>query len=174
MKKDSKYPNNGYNVPEGYFSELEDTLLNKVKNLESIEDVLKNYKGTHGYTTPESYFDTLEKRILEKVEPKVIPLFSWKKIAYSTVAVAASLVLVFSIYDYSSTQQITDTIAAIDTTQLHDYIYNGELDLTLFEVEDLLFDQNIDLSTLNNESLQEELLYEYLEDRLDIDYILTE
>ena len=166
--------NNGYKVPEGYFSELEDTLLDKVKNLESIEDVLKNYKGTHGYTTPESYFDTLEKRVLEKVKPKVIPLFSWKKIAISTATIAASLVLAFSIYNYSSTKQTTNTIAAIDTAQIHDYIDNGELDLTLFEVEDLLFDQNIDLSTLNNESLQEELLYEYLEDRLDIDYILTE
>lgn len=177
MKNDSQHKKHGFNVPENYFETLEDSILHKVKAIESKESLLVPYKGKHGYIVPESYFENLGDNILQKTPteiPKVIPLFSWKKIAYSAIGIAAMFLLFFTLYTPSPTIK-TNSLASIDSYLLQEYIENDELDdFSLFEIEDLLLDQNIDIIAWNTDTLQDELLYEYLDDRIETEYILTE
>ncbi len=176
MKQKSPHTNRGYKVPDDYFANVESSFFDTIKNSDPKEHAILDHPNPSAYKVPDSYFEDLEDRILKRVPPtktEVIPLFSRKKLIYTTISIAALFVLILSIYKQSNTAN-SDTINLIETAYLQDYIDNGELELSLFEVEDILLDQNIDISAIDSDALQEESLYQYLEDHIETEYILTE
>ena len=55
-------------------------------------------KNKHEYKVPANYFDDFENRIIQKnrlMSSKILPWISWKKITYRTIAMAASITLLF-------------------------------------------------------------------------------
>lgn len=83
----------GFRVPDNYFKDFEDTLLAELK--------LKETVGKSGFKVPTGYFESLDESIFnavtEKKQVKVMTLFSWKKVVYTT-AIAASLILMFNVF----------------------------------------------------------------------------
>jgi len=162
----NKNNKSGYNVPKGYFENFEDTLFSKLDSKPSIPNET-------GFNVPVNYFKTVENTILEKVNQKqdrnIKKLFLTKTILYGT-AIAASLVLVFSIINNTNTYSIHE----IASTEIETYLLeNNEL---LSENELLSQLNNEDINTLikENQTLSNQAIEDYLLEHIDDTTLLTE
>jgi len=127
-------------------------------------------KITSGFTTPDGYFDTFSEKVLAqlpKQEPKVISIFSSKKVWY--FAAAAILILMLSIplfAKYSSQQE------EIDSATLENYIaYQSNISeeeiVNLLEQDDLdkmKLDFNIEDAAIEDALKSNSNLEQYLID----------
>jgi hypothetical protein len=127
-------------------------------------------KITSGFTTPDGYFDSFSEKVLAQVpkqEPKVISIFSSKKIWF--FAAASILILMLSIplfTKYSSQQE------EIDSATLEYYIaYQSNISeeeiVNLLEQDDLdkmKLDFNIDDATIEDALKSNSNLEQYLID----------
>jgi hypothetical protein len=85
----SKLPkNSGFDVPKGYFEDLEDAFSVKLREEAFPKEV--------GFDVPSYYFDTLEDRILAQVElPKKGKVISLRSRILQAASVAAAVALLF-------------------------------------------------------------------------------
>jgi len=172
----------GFKVPETYFDTVETALTDKI-----VPASLPNHDG---YIIPENYFDSVEKKVFSKLgeyankeqresevsfdtfedikieritQKKENKIFSIKK-HWIPVAVAASLVLLFSIYNPFAFKKNTEIA---EVTQ---WIEAGNLDLDSYEIaeffgtdlESLELENTINTESLENyikEEISEELFY---------------
>ena len=127
-------------------------------------------KITSGFTTPDGYFDTFSEKVLTqlpKQEPKVISIFSSKKVWYFAVAAILILMLSVPLFTKYSTQQ-----EEIDTATLENYIaYQSNISeeeiVNLLEQDDLdkmKLDFNIDDATIEDALKSNSNLEQYLID----------
>jgi cell division protein FtsL len=127
-------------------------------------------KITSGFTTPDGYFDTFSEKVLTqlpKQEPKVISIFSSKKVWYFTAAAVLILMLSIPLFTKYSTQQ-----EEIDTETLENYIaYQSNISeeeiVNLLEQDDLdkmKLDFNIDDATIEDALKSNSNLEQYLID----------
>ena len=135
----SKLPKeSGFEVPNGYFDNIEDQFSTKLKE-ETLPD-------SSGFEVPEGYFDTLENKILDQVElpkkGKVISLRS-RILRISSVAAAVALLFVsyLNFFNTSSYDPTFDEIAV--------WIDSNMSDIDAEELMNLLeIDENLDDSFL--------------------------
>ena len=126
-------------------------------------------KITTGFTTPESYFDTLSEKILAQLpthEPKVISIFSSRKIWY--FAIAAILILMLSVplfTKFSSQHEEIDCITlenyiACQSTISEDEIVNllKQEDLDKMKLEFNIDDKDIEDVLKSNSNLEQYIL----------------
>ena len=127
-------------------------------------------KITSGFTTPDGYFDTFSEKVLTqlpKQEPKVISIFSSKKVWYFAAAAILILMLSIPLFTKYSTQQ-----EEIDTATLENYIaYQSNISeeeiVNLLEQDDLdkmKLDFNIDDATIEDALKSNSNLEQYLID----------
>lgn len=124
MMETNKNPyssNSGFKVPEDYFGNIEDKVLDKVAGSESSNiPVMES-----GFIVPEDYFKGLDQIILEKVakKPKVIRLVKKEYIFYAA-AVAALFVLMIG--DFFKTSP-TPTLGweDVEISAMENYIDEG-------------------------------------------------
>ena len=151
----------GFKVPQNYFEEFEDSLITELKLKETCAD--------SGFKVPTDYFKTVENDILKTVKetkkPKVIKLRTWQKLSYAT-AVAASLIIMFSILFNNSTVDINK----IETASIETYILNEEFDTN--EMATLFKDVDLSAISLSNNNINSETLENYLLDNLEIEELL--
>lgn len=183
--------NHGFNVPEGYFDNFEDDVISnlKVQNLpkkeafntpdnyfDTLEDliitklkseVIQKNKNT---SVPKDYFKHIEEQVLQKTihkPKKVIKLNSTYKKLIPLVAVAASLLLIFTLNNYKNSNISFDNLA---TSEIESWIDNGNIDsydiisnISENELENESYTEDISdkdvLEYLNNEDLNE-IIYE--------------
>lgn len=99
----SNIPKSGFKVPEEYFGNFEDRLLQKLEEQESLQ----SSTGNSGFITPEGYFDQLEEVILSRIDaekPVVISLFK-KEYLFYAAAVAAIFALFLGDFFKSGAEQ---------------------------------------------------------------------
>ncbi|GGK19891.1 hypothetical protein GCM10007962_12540 [Yeosuana aromativorans] len=153
----------GFKVPETYFKDFEDTLLSELN--------LKDKVSATGFQVPEDYFESLDESIYSRAsknkQGKVIDLVSFKRTAY-TVAVAASLVLMFSVF-FNKKEPLT--LDSIETASIENYILNEDLETT--DIASLF--SNVDASNLNDMdvNLNSDSLEDYLLENLDVDDLIS-
>jgi hypothetical protein len=153
----------GFKIPETYFKDFEDTLLSELNLKEQVADT--------GFTVPEDYFESLDESIYSRAsknkQGKVIDLFSLKRTAYA-VAVAASLVLMFSVF-FNKKESVT--LDNIETASIENYILNEDLETA--DIASLL--TNVDASNLNDMdvNLNSDSLEDYLLENLDVDDLIS-
>jgi len=153
----------GFKVPENYFEDFQEALLSELK--------LKELCANSVFKVPENYFETLDDKILKAVkdqkETKVIKLFSWKKIAYTTPIAASVIIMLGILFNKNSSLSIDK----IETASIENYILTEELEsnemASLFSNEDLS-----DISFTNN-NLNPETLEDFVLDNLEIEEIIT-
>lgn len=121
----------GYKVPDGYFDNLSNAVLAKIRKNDTEETakenqtypVLSGIKKDNSLSVPPGYFDHLPQQILEKVKnpapvfpisgSKVVPLFRRPSIRYAMAA--AVLVLIFAgIFFRFSGVQSSDSFAVVN------------------------------------------------------------
>lgn len=116
-------------------------------------------KITSGFTMPEGYFETFTEKVLPqlpKEEPKVISIFSRKKIWYYAAAAVVVMLLSVPLYhNYTTQSQEVDAVALEDYLYNHTTISNDEI-VNLLDKEDL---EKIKLElNLEDEALEDILL----------------
>jgi cell division protein FtsL len=127
-------------------------------------------KVTSGFTTPDGYFDTFSEKVLTqlpKQEPKVISIFSYKKVWYFAAAAVLILMLSIPLFTKYSTQQ-----EEIDSATLENYIaYQSNISeeeiVNLLEQDDLdkmKLDFNIDDTAIEDALKSNSNLEQYLID----------
>lgn len=156
FQENNKKVNSGFNTPNNYFNKIEDVIINK------------NNSNKTGFKTPENYFDNLETSILAKNNSaKVIPLKNYKVIKAIGIAVAASLVLFFSLYNFNANNNNL-SIETINVNEIENWIENDLITFNTYEISEIFTDADLDIA--NNET--DEIL-DYLE-YTDIESLILE
>jgi len=139
----------GMLTPNLYFDDLEDTILEKIH----IDD--------HTSSVPKGYFETFEDRVFEKlaIEEKKSKIISIRKSWIGgMIAVAASVLLFFTLYKPATTDKI-------ELAEIESYIIDGNIDIDSYELADAI---NIDdLETIEFENtIKQNDLEDYLLDAI--------
>lgn len=151
----------GFKTPPSYFDALEDQIMNRIK-LEQVA-IQKN-----PFTTPDNYFNSLEESLSKKTiqttagAPKVISLNTQNFFKYAA-GIAAVFLLVLSVYHFQNTQNIT---GEGDFTSVTEYIESDRIDITTYDLQELLSDEFTEKGFPESDISQEELL-EYLSYNID-------
>jgi hypothetical protein len=158
----------GFKVPEGYFQDFENNLFVKIKENELPE--------SYGFKVPDRYFDSLEDTIMHRVEasarePKVFTLLKSKTIYYAA-AVAACIILVFSLSNQKTS--LNKSFENVQFSTIESYINDGSIEMDSYDVTALLNDDDISSLNFDSNFYSEENLENYLLENLDITTLSTE
>ncbi|RUA09381.1 MAG: hypothetical protein DSY82_05955 [Flavobacteriia bacterium] len=139
----------GFKVPENYFNQLDKRLIK-----ENVSTIPKNT----GYKVPDGYFKDFEVKTASYKENKVIQLFKKNRKNIIGFSIAASILLLFSIFP------LFDKDKDLDFNSLSDNDIETWLDLNAdqinsFELAELI-DDNDDLYAV--EMISEEDISDYL------------
>lgn len=168
---------NGFSTPDGYLDSIDSELqvistLSKFDKTNSfktpelyfsyIEDAIFNSINTDNQTIPDGYFDTLENKVFEKLnkESKVVELNTKKRNWIAGIAIAASLALLFTLQLVTS--QNNSDFSSLNSSEIENWITEGEMDLNSYEVATLYDDLNPDNYDIYD-SYNEDDLLDYLE-----------
>jgi hypothetical protein len=186
----------GYQVPEGYFSSLKQSLYDIPKDLNQLthagfqvdddffndlrselHSIAEEKNPAHGgFAIPDGYFkqnaDELCKIAETQPETKVISFNNWKTIVPAVVAVAAAIALLFTL-DYGQQERLNfnQIESAVLTAYIEDQAISTEtssLIYELYESSDSLIDINIESGVSDIE------LQDYLLNTTDLPEIFTE
>ncbi|GAL75086.1 hypothetical protein JCM19275_1125 [Nonlabens ulvanivorans] len=167
MEKENKHNKDlGFQVPQDFFKNFEEDMMTQW----NLEDKLGKETG---FEVPDGYFETLEEQLLPVVDDKVRQLPKKSNVTtflYPVLAIAAMLAIVLTL---NSGNESVD-IASVDTSVLEDYLIEESFlydDATV----DILFADNDILDNISlTESVDTDVLYDYLEDEMDLNEIITE
>jgi len=152
--------NNPFKTPEDYFDNLTD------KVMDSINSESSKLPSTDGFSTPEGYFTALSDQLNERLknEPKVFQLSSYRKFYWAAASIAAMLLVFFGI-NLSTTEKSNWNDLA--TADIEAYIENDELNLSSFELAELLPIDEIEINDILTNQFEEENLLEYLNENIE-------
>lgn len=122
-------------VPTGYFEQLSDSVLSKIKEEGQAEreesfPVLNTLKNKNVFKVPTGYFDDLSKQIIGKTvvkeNAKVVSIGATRWWKYAAVAMIAGLMLISVFYIFNSGgNQISQYLAASQQYQTTSQIEDG-------------------------------------------------
>jgi hypothetical protein len=166
MKKDKLHniKSTGFKIPDQYLESFDDKLFECLNKNESINDI-----ETSGYKVPKDYFDSVEDNILSRLNTEDTSIISlkYRKTFYYIAGIAASLVLLFSIFIKSERPEDLISVEMVE-------VYLENRDLNSYELAQLLSD--IDLLEDDFEIIkppyEEDNLESYLLEHSDIESIL--
>ena len=127
-------------------------------------------KITPGFTTPDGYFDTFSEKVLAQLpkhEPKVISIFSSKKVWYFAAAAVLILMLSIPLFTKYSTQQEEIDLATLENYIAYQSNISAEEIVNLLEQDDLdkmKLDFNIDDAAIEDALKSNSNLEQYLID----------
>lgn len=111
-----------FKVPEGYFGNLENRILDAVSETPALDSAEQNEVP---FKVPDQYFERFDSRLNEKLEQekepaKVIPLF--RKESYYYVAGIAAVLIAFFFTEIYQPQQNEITVDSIEMVALESYL----------------------------------------------------
>ncbi len=163
----------GFKTPDGYFDTLESQLLSKLDS--DINDLpLQSNKYKAGFSIPNQYFDNVEETILQKTindskKTKLVSLFSRKNMIYVS-GIAAMIAIIISVSITKETYTLDfDSIA---TSDIHEYINEGNVEFSDSEIAALLDDESSFMNSFSDNEISNEELENYLYDEEMADEIM--
>ncbi|OUR93331.1 hypothetical protein A9Q87_05120 [Flavobacteriales bacterium 34_180_T64] len=157
----------GFKAPDNYFESFDERLLDTFNANQQLSNI-----ETSGHKIPEQYLESFDKKLLSKIspinEPKVVQFISWNKLAY-TIAVAASLILIFSLVFKASYDLSFETI---ETASLEIFLDEGEF--TSYELASLLTDDELNSNSFTETSISESSIEDYLLENASIEDLIIE
>lgn len=156
----------GFKTPHNYFESFDAKLkkrLSENKPLDNIE--------TSGFKVPDQYFQTLDTKISSQLkhDKPVIALKS-KQVLYYSIAVAASIVLLFSIVFSSETVTNTPTFETLEMASIENYLYTE--DYTHLELASLLTEDELSQDNFISLDISENTIETYLLDNINIEDLI--
>ena len=161
---------NGFNVPDGYFSDFAERMMDKVSAMDNHETLLP---GSNPFKVPDNYFADFEDRLGEqlktqKPEVRVIPLFRRKSFSYVASVAAVLLVLITSVVLNSNSEV---TFKELDVVAVENYLLET-LDMRNPEESFLLNNEDEILATSMGTMIDNDAVIEYLKENVDEPAIL--
>ncbi|SFU55824.1 hypothetical protein SAMN05216480_10772 [Pustulibacterium marinum] len=158
MKKDFLHnKKDGFKLPEDYFGKFEDNLFNTVSEKSDF-----HLPDTSGFEVPHNYFETLEDRILTKIQSEKHQgqkVKSLKTVKYILGGIAAALIISLSIINIKPTTA-EDELNNLSSTDVENYIDDGYLSLSSYDIGELFSDEISDISMTT--SLDDDAIIDYL------------
>ena len=139
---------NGLKVPENYFDELEERLFENLDS-ELPEDT--------GFKVPDSYFKNFEVKPEIHRENKVIQLFKRNRSRIIGLAVAASILLLFSIFPIFNNSNSLD-FDSLSDNDMESWLELNSDEINSFELADIIDDEDLYAA----EMISEEDISDYL------------
>ena len=165
---DKKYKKEGFRVPDGYFEGLNKRLQDRLD--QEAVDLPKD----DGFKVPDGYFDSLQDKLNARLEiaeePKVIKLKPWKKYYFVAASVAAALVIIIGLRLGSNDDF---TFSDLANAELESYFYDNDLDLTSYEMAEVLPVEEIEVNDILDNELNEENIIDYLDENVEDLYELN-
>ncbi|MEL0457144.1 hypothetical protein WJN01_12970 [Flavobacteriaceae bacterium SZ-1-7] len=153
----------GFKVPNNYFNNFEDVVMNQIKLTEKVSH--------SGFKTPYGYFDTLEDRIIEKTSEqnssKVISLFNKRTLIYIS-GVAAAVLLLFNLSIFER-----DPWSSLDTETVENYLLDENI-LDSYELASLMTEEELAESDFTDVNFDDENIETYLLNHLDVEDLIAE
>ncbi len=116
---------NGFKLPEGYLNQFEKKIL---------ERIATGIPKETGFGVPAGYFNDFEIKTKETHKNKIIDLYEKYRKSFIALAVAASILLIFSIYPFLNTSNSMD-LSSLNENDIEtwlilssDEFYNTEMD----------------------------------------------
>lgn len=105
-----------FQVPDGYFSELPDKVMEKIAAEDKVAQLMEKYRDGHSFPVPDGYFENLPNQVMERIgeTEKRRTLFFRRVIV--PISVAASLILVVGIGLLWNTFQNKETANTMTAT----------------------------------------------------------
>lgn len=165
----SKYPKKaGFQVPENYFDEVENRLLQRMAEEKDVNLPHLN----HGFKVPDGYFENLEERILEsqKEQTGVISIFR-KKYLYYAASVAAIFILMWIAPIDKESKSSAIGWDDVEVTTIENYIMEGYetgyIDMDASEFSDLFPDNDQLVDDSDFEKVNSDVVIDYIEENVD-------
>ena len=166
-------------VPQGYFDQLSDSILSKIKGLEATElsvgfPLLDAISKENVYTIPEAYFENLSKSILVSLpqipKAKVISFTksAWWKYAAAAFFAGIMMISAFLIFNSGS----KDTSVYLAATKKYNTINEIHTGIASLPEEEIIQYLEINSRSSDNDLLLKEMNTEDLPS--EIDYLLDE
>ncbi len=132
----------GFKIPENYFEEIENIIIAKNKDSGSINKT--------GFTIPKNYFSTVEEKFYSNNRSsRVIPLRNYKTFKLIALSIAASLLLFFSLYNFSPNSGKL-SVDSIELAEIESWLENDLISFNTYEISEIFTE--IDLDIANNET----------------------
>ena len=156
--------NRGFKTPEGYFEELNDKILKK------LSDEKRSIPKNEGFSLPEAYFESLNEKIKDRLEPretKVVKLHPYRRYWVAAASIAAIFLLAVLIPWKGTDATSFDALANAD---IEAYLEAGDLDMSSYELAEFIPEEQLEQTTMLEESVEEENIMDYLDEAIeDID-----
>jgi hypothetical protein len=153
----------GFKTPQNYFESFDDQIFNVLKKENQLEAI-----KTSGFKVPTDYFETFDDELISHItnDTKIVPLFSWKKVAYLS-GIAAALVVMFSLLFNN-----TNDWNKIETASIENYL--TEEDFSNYEIASLLTDEELTADNFTDSGFSETSLENYLLENTTIEDLLID
>lgn len=150
---------NPFKVPENYFENFENRMLDKVKNNNTV--TLPKHEG---FSVPEDYFDNVTNTILAKTIDQPTKKNNHNIWYYAISSVAAIAIVAFSIISFSNNKS---TINSVASTELENYINNGYMPFSSYDIGEV-FEEELDTVTVEID-IDDDSIIDYLSDYAIVD-----
>ena len=126
----------GYSIPENYFETIENNVFTKIDANESNKQ--------QKFDVPKDYFSTIEDNVFKKIQeedsrkPKVINLKSRLTKVFAPIAIAASLLLLLTLYTNKTDD--THSFDSLAITDVENWIENDYVALDSYEIAEAFSD----------------------------------
>ncbi|MDC6365071.1 MULTISPECIES: hypothetical protein [Flavobacteriaceae] len=163
MKKDKE----NFKTPEGYFDSFHERLMDKIQQEETAlgETIIPK---SDGFAVPDGYFANLTQDVLSKTidgqKGKVIQLGAYKKLFYAVAATAAVFFLIFA-PNWTAEPEIG--FEDLARTEIDDYFDTAELDMSTYEIAEVVSLEDIELSDVMEVNLEAENILDYLDENVE-------
>lgn len=141
-----------FEIPENYLETLEATVIAK------LQSELLYKEASINTTIPEGYFDTIEDSVFDKL-PKKGKLFQLKTILkskFTPIAIAASLLLIFTLGNINKANAVT--FENISSTDIELWVENGDLVFSMEDFTEQVTDTALELNNFSNIYTDEQAL----------------
>lgn len=152
---------NPFNTPEGYFEGFSDSLRGRLsKDVTSLP-------YTEGFSVPENYFEGVYgtvRRKLEVEETRVIPLHPYKKYYFAAASIAA-VALIALLLNLNTTKKVT--FEDLANSDIENYFDTNSLDFSTYEIAEVIPIDEMEISDLMSNTLNEDGILNYLDNNTD-------
>lgn len=163
----SQTKTSGFQVQKNYFETFEDELFQKLAL--NSNDISLNETG---YTVPENYLQNVDEILFRVAKSsqsvKVIPLFTFKNIAYAA-SIAAAVILMFGLI-FNTQKKLNFESLEFATLQY----YLETVDFTTSDIASLLSDDELSSELMLQEPISDQAIETYLMDTTNLQDLLIE
>ncbi|PRX54359.1 hypothetical protein [Flagellimonas meridianipacifica] len=161
-----KKDEHNFKTPEGYFDNFHERLMQKIDADEDTQK-LTFLPESDGFSLPKGYFEHVADNVLstlDKKETKVVSLKSYKKYYYAAAAIAAVFLIFFGLNTQTESPIAFEDLA---NAEIDAYLENAELDLTSYELAELVSLEDAQLNDVMDTPLETENILEYLDENIE-------